>query len=239
MKLFICIVVSLWGSFAAALESWEAEVGTEIPFQISARTKANFNREFYATAGLGMSLNFLMGLHTTVSSSLGVIGEKTSEVMESALSNGFVIDLRGGWNIHRLNGLYVEAGYLFLTGGGGEVTVEQLEGAFGVEYTANPSLLSNSSLFNISSDIHALTFHAGYRWQLGANWLVNFDVGLIKPFMSSNLLDVEGVVRGSGSLVQATAVAQQLKDHVEEEISDVYLSQLFIPTGSVWLSWLF
>ncbi|MCB9025254.1 MAG: hypothetical protein H6625_02980 [Bdellovibrionaceae bacterium] len=236
MKKIITLLSLLFATQSVfAIETWELEAGTEIPFQIAGRVKANFNSEFYATTGLGMSLDFLMGINSSLISGVGILGENTAEVVTSAISNSFIIDIRGGWNLHNLNGLFVEAGYLYMMGGGGDVTVDQLENAFGTEYSANPLVLSNASLMSIGTDLHALTVHAGYRWQIAENWLFNVDVGLIKPFTSTTTLNADQVVGGS----QAVLVAQQLKDHVESEISDVYLSQLFIPTATVWLSWLF
>lgn len=237
-KITIFLIFLFISHFAFAIDSidsWEIEAGTEIPFQISGRAKANFNSEFYATAGLGMSLDFLMGINNTIISGVGILGENTSEVVTSALSNSFIIDLRAGWNLHNLNGLYVEAGYLLMMGGGDDVGVDQLENAFGTEYSSNPLALSNSSLFSIGTDLHALTVHAGYRWQISENWLFNVDVGIVKPFLSTTTVNADQVVGGA----QAVTVAQQLKDHVESEISNVYLTQLFIPTATVWLSWLF
>ena len=240
MKNFILSLCTLFlSSSAFAIETWELEAGLEVPLQIAARAKANFNSEFYATGGVGMSMDFLMGINSSIVGGVGILGESTSEVVESALSNSIVIDLRGGWNLHKYNGLYVEAGYLLMMGGGKEVTVDQLEGAFGTEYVSNPLQMSNASLFSIGSDLHALTFHAGYRWEINPRWIFNVDVGIIKPFMSSTTVDVDEVVRGTGSNAQARDVADALKAHSEDEISDVYLSQMFIPTATVWVSWLF
>ena len=176
MRILAFIVLLNFCYSALAIESWELEAGVEVPLQIATRAKANFNSEFYATAGLGMSMDFLMGINSALVGGVGIVGEQTAEVVESALSNAIVVDLRGGWNLHRFNGLYVEAGYLLMMGGGGDVTVEQLEGAFGVEYSANPLQMSTASQFSIGSDIHALTFHAGYRWEINNNWLFNVDV---------------------------------------------------------------
>ncbi len=237
ISLFLVLVLVSPSSFA--FESLEIEAGIEMPFQVATRAKANFNNEFYSTFGVGLSMDFLMGINSAMASGLGIVGEGTSEVIESALSNSVVFEVRGGWNLHRFNGLYVEAGYLYMMGGGKEVSVDQMEQAFGTRYTANPLMMSNQSQFNIASDLHALTLHAGYRWEINESWLISFDAGLIKPFLSTTDVTIENVFRGTGSSAQANEVAQALKSHVEKETDGVYLSQLFIPTASVWLSFVF
>ncbi|MCB0390828.1 MAG: hypothetical protein KDD58_06050 [Bdellovibrionales bacterium] len=239
MKFLILFLSMFSVTSVHAFESWELEAGVEVPLQISGRAKTNFNSEFYATAGLGLAMDFLMGVNSALVGGVGILGENTAEVVESALSNSIVVDLRGGWNLHKYNGLYVEAGYMYMMGGGSEVTVDQLENAFGSEYINNPLLMSNASEFTIGSDLHALTFHAGYRWEINESWLFNVDVGIVKPFMSSTTVDVDRVYRGTGTDTQATEVANALASHAESEIEDVYLSELFIPTASVWVSWLF
>jgi hypothetical protein len=224
---------------ANAIESWEMEAGIEVPFQIGARAKANFNSEFYGTFGAGLSLDFLMGIQSAVSSGVGILGEATAEVAESALSNSAVIEFRGGWNLHQFNGLYIEAGYLYMMGGGKEVSVDSLEQAYGTDYATDPLQMSNSTQMSISSDLHALTIHSGYRWELGSQWLINFDVGLIKPFLSTTNVDIDQLVRGTGSQLQAEQVALALKSKAEKETDSVFLQQMFIPTASFWVSYLF
>ncbi len=234
LQLLVLLISS--SAFAISVESWELEAGLEVPLQLGGRVKANFNSEFYKTAGAGMSLDFLMGINSSLVGGVGILGTSSAEVVESALSNSIVIDVRGGWNLHKYKGLYVEAGYLMMMGGGKEVTVDQLEGAFGTDYTNNPLHMSNQSIFSANSDLHALTAHAGYRWEINESWLINVDVGIIKPFLSSSTVDVDDVVRGSGSVNQAANAADDLKSKAEGELDDLYLSQLFIPTATVWIT---
>lgn len=238
-NILFSVLLFFASSYSSAIENWELEAGMEIPFQLGGRVKANLNNEFYGTIGAGLSLDFLMGIQGAVSSGLGILGEATAEVTESALSNSVVLDFRGGWNLHQFNGLYIEVGYLFMMGGGKEVSVDSLEQAYGTDYSTDPLQLSNQSQLNISSDVHALSIHSGYRWEINNQWLFNFDVGLIKPFLSTTNVDIEEVVRGTGSQSQAEQVAQELKSRSEKETDNVLLQQLFIPTASVWISYLF
>ena len=245
IKFLISTIPFLFGfmsnSYAQWINNWEAEAGLELPFQIGARAKANFNDEFYATAGVGMAMDFLIGINTSMIGGVGIVGEKTAEVVESAIADSFVLDFRGGWNLHSWNGLYLEAGYLFMMGGGKGTDVATLEGAFGQGHHSNPLALSQNSILSLESSVHALSFHAGYRWEISENLILSSDLGLIKPFFSSTTLNLDQVVNNSlyGNLATANQVAAALKSEVEKSMEDVFLSELFIPTFSVWMSYLF
>lgn len=222
---------------AELFQGWEAEVGVEFPFQVSARAKTEVNDEYYITAGLGYAPSFLLDMNTSLVGAIA--GKSTIDVFADSISNSIVIDLRGGWNFGGDGGLYIEAGYLYLMNGGKETDVSALEEAAGLGYAGGQTIvLATNSLVSAAANIHALTGHAGYRWQWGS-LKANGSLGVIKPIFGSTTITFDQVIASGGSYSTAVAQANSLAKEAEKHMDSALLSSIFIPVASLWLTYEF
>lgn len=213
-------------SHAEFLKGMEVQGGMELPFQIGARGKVYLPANFFITAGLGYAPSFFLDVYGDLSGSLGIMGENTGKAVAKSIGDSIVIDIRGGYSFDPDEGFYIEGGYLMMTGGGGSVDHDVIEGAIDFDYSG----FSEGDSVELAATTHNLTVHIGYMLLLSERLSLLFDVGLIKPLIAS----VEATPQGTSSFVSDT-----IKQDVEPYIEDKLKTEAIIPTATVWLSYLF
>lgn len=204
----------------------EVIAGTELPFQVGARIKIQLPANIHMTAGLGYIPEFYADTFGGMAGGVGILGENTGEMAGKALAGAFVVDVRAAYSLDPDGGFYAEIGYALITGGSGDVGGDVAEAAYDFDYTgfdANDSLTVESSL-------HTVTFHLGFLYLISERLSLLVDVGVIKPVVAKVETSANGV---------AAATASQIQADMDSYLEDVMVSEMFIPTGGVWLSYLF
>ncbi len=231
-------IIFLLGLNAEAFQfqSYETEVGLDYPAYWGAHVKAVVDESFYGVLGVGYTPNAFADGINSMAKTVGAAGNNTGAVINQALSGSFVFNASAGWNLANIKGMYIEVGYMLMTGGSGPTDVETLEAAFGQDYHANPLALNTTSQMKISSTLHCLTAHTGFRWQIFDNAILNADLGVIKPLISSSTLNLDDV---NPNTTLANDVAQALKKETEDSLKDAYLSEFWFPTVGLWVSFFF
>ncbi|MCB0414627.1 MAG: hypothetical protein KDD50_09845 [Bdellovibrionales bacterium] len=208
----------------AFVNGFELEAGIEVPTQIGARAKFKLPGHWYATAGLGYSLNFLVGVGTALASGFGMVYSEEATLMNDALSNNFYIDLRGGYSFSENQGFFLEGGYSLLTGGGSATTIQTIDNA--VRPLSAYALATDLSI-NAGVTLHNLQLMGGYKWSLSENWGLVLSAGLVKPLSASSTL----------SFSRYYIDQNRMEQDVKNLMNNLYVNQLFLISAGAWVSW--
>jgi len=215
------------GSFSGSFfQGTEVHAGTEFPFQVGAKVKFLLPANLHMTFGLGYIPEFYSSLYGDIAGGVGIMGANTAAVASKGLESAFVVDIRAAYSLDPDGGFYLEGGYAYIMGGGGEASGSEVEDAYGIDYSGFDA---NNSL-SIEGNFHAITVHLGYLYLLTERLSLNFDVGLIKPVIADVTATANGVT---------AATAAQIESDLQSYLENVYVSEMYIPTGSIWINYLF
>lgn len=214
------------GKGSSFFQGTEVLAGTEFPLQIGARLKIQLPAHFHMTFGLGYIPEFYADAFSGLSGGVGILGENTAELASRPLASAFMLDVRGAYSLDPDGGFFAELGYAFITGGGGEVSGDIVESAYDEDYAQ----FDEVSTLNIEGSLHSLTVHVGYLYLLTDRLSLIADVGVLKPVIAT----VETSASGTSA-----ATAAQVESDIQGYVEDALVSQSFIPTASIWISYLF
>ena len=236
MLKFLGVLVFVFGFSANAFEEGYVEtsffqgtevmVGTELPFQIGARMKIQLPWNIHLVAGLGYVPEFYADGFGTMAGSVGIMGENTAEVAGKALAGAFVVDVRAAYSLDPDGGFFLELGYALISGGSGDVSGDVAESAYDFDYTG----FNENDTLSVEASMHALTAHIGFLYLISERLSLVLDVGLVKPIVAEVDTTASGV---------PAATASQIESDMNAYLEDVIVSEMFIPTASVWMSYLF
>jgi hypothetical protein len=180
--------------------------------------------------GIGYTPPFMGDAIGSFSNALGMEGSSSSRVMAQAMDNAFYLDVRVGYKFRTssnyFEGFFIDVGYSLLVGGGGNPSNNDVIGTTGNIY---PNLTQYTGV-NVKSTLHDVTLHAGYTANVLGNFIFTGELGLVKPVASVNTVT-------SGNLDAYTL--SQVQNDLNNSLSTDYQRYLFIPTVSIWLSYLF
>lgn len=221
----------LWSSPAQGqfFQGFEAQAGMEFPMALGVRGKVNFPQNWFGIFGLGFSPSFLPDSYSSLASGVGIHGENTSNLVAAGLHGNVYIDLRAGYEFgNDESAFYADFGYSISTGKGGETDMDTIENSLDRDFFG----VSQNAVPEIATVMHSITAHIGYTKRLSNSFYLSLEGGLIKPISSSTEITFSG-----------TAVSNTNKDLIDSEVDDylqgVFSGEMFIPTFSAWVSYLF
>ncbi len=226
-KFIICF--TLLSSFAYAQNSdVSVEFGLEFPTYFGMHTKISPYPNVYTRLGVGMVSNFMLGV-PGVSAFMGSLspdyGSEHIKFAFDAIDSALYGSLSIGYRMMEREGFYAEFGYSVIHKvGGSELPLSEMS-----------SILNQSDLIAVSAEnpmskvnttLHNGTLHAGYMLPLSSKVSLSTELGVIKPFLVS-----VGVQHGENSSEEQS---RQSSKKIEK-----IMSQLWMVTGSLWLSFIF
>lgn len=200
--------------------------GTDVPFQIGAKIKVQLPAHIHLSAGLGYSPEFYADTYATFAGGTGILGENTAKIASKVLAGALVAEVKAAYSIDPDGGLFAELGYAFISGGSGEVGGDVVESAYDFDYSG----FDGSNSMSIDGTLHSLTAHIGFLYLVSERLSLIFDIGIVKPMVA----DVS--VKANGTSV---TTANQIESDLESYLEDALVSEMFLPTAGIWLSYLF
>lgn len=228
------LTLGLWApsTFAASddgavfFRGWEGQAGVEGPTDLSLRLKAEFPSHFFLKLGMGYMPLFFGDTVGSFAGGMGIVGSNTGKVIGVGIENSFVMDLRWGWASKPGSGFFIEGGYKLITGGGGDITTDDAEKALNLNYAVYGDEPVTTSVI-----VHSLTLHGGYTFLLPEGWTLTADLGITKPVASRASVSVSYIV--------PYGTAQQINKDLSDHLQKTIRTQLWVPTASVWLGYVF
>lgn len=218
----VCLFVSPCFAHFAGLEKWterlSPEIGVEFPVSFAVHSKVNLNRKMYFRLGVGSSSELL--LKNMYRTNLMSVDKEKMDLLVDSLANSLYSEIRVGFRNHRQKGFYGEAGYSFMSLGKGETSSDKLMKSI------NRVNLSEKGIYEVQSIVHNATLHGGYVFPVLDKMGLSVEVGLVKPLASNVQVDYKDKLPSS---------AEQ-KD--SKKVKKIF-EEVFVFTGSLWLSYIF
>ena len=226
-KLIICILFISAG--VQAKESMDIEFGLEFPTYFGMHTKISSHSNLYTRLGFGFVNNVMIGV-PGVSQFMGYLSpDYESEHIQFAfdvINNSLYGSVSIGWRMQEREGAYAEIGYSIIhkVGGSELVKDEDNESVLEKLHLTSERLLEG---VRVNTTLHNGTLHVGYMFPLSARVNLSMELGLIKPLYSTVAVQYG---EDDNNKEQAKESAQEIKK---------MMNQLWMVTGSLWLSFIF
>lgn len=222
MKFIKCLILIIFTSSSYAFvdgvkQRFSPEIGVEFPTSFGIHGRFNFNPNMYVRLGLGFSSELL--LRNTYRTNLTKIDRSQLDLITDSLANSLYSDIRIGYRGSRQKGFYGELGYSVMSLGKGETSSSRLQ-------TIGRQDLGTDSMYEIQSLVHNATLHGGYSFPILRNVGLSIELGLIKPFFTDVNVDYQ----------QEDATSMEEED--SQAIEGIF-KEIFVLTGSFWLSYIF
>lgn len=185
MKYILVILMSFFAitSQAQFLKKIDLSMGTNLPTELGARVKYNFNSNFYGELGLGYLPDFYAGL---MENFLLGLSDGENEIMKETIGNSTVLNIGAGY---RFRGpYYISGSYTYMTGGAGQATGAQMNN-FLYDIAApwpHPDPINEDEAYDIETNISALSIKAGMEYKVNPKFTLGIEAGLVKPISAGN-----------------------------------------------------
>ena len=147
------------------------------------------------------------------------VDKEKMDLLVDSLANSLYSDIRVGFRKHRQRGFYGEAGYSVMSLGRGETSSDRLK-------SIGRSNLSSDNIYEVQSVVHNATLHGGYVFPVMDKMGLSVELGVVKPLASKVQVDYKDKLPSSSEKIDS----KQVKKIFEE---------VFVLTGSLWLSYIF
>ena len=226
-KWIICILFI--SASVQAKENMNIEFGLEFPTYFGMHTKISPHPHLYTRLGVGFVNNLMIGV-PGVSKFMAYFSpdykSKHIQFVFDVINNSLYGSVSVGWKMQEREGVYAEVGYSIIHKVGGSELVKDKD---------NKSVLEQLNLTSerllegtrVNTTLHNGTFHVGYMFPLSARVNLSTELGLIKPLYSKVAVQ-HG--KENKNKEQEKASAQEIKK---------MMNQLWMVTGSLWLSFIF
>ncbi len=162
-----------------------------------------------------------VNVSANIGQSMGFYGANSTQIIKDILGGAFYFEAALGVQDVFFDGFTIDVGYALMLATGGTAGKTLLNAILGT------SLVGESNSIRVTSYVHNLTVHAGYRWHLGSRWELSAHLGLIKPLTGYSQMDLKN---------QFPAAAANLNRQFDSFMDSVFRSA-FIPTASVTIVW--
>lgn len=225
-KFIICILFMSAG--VQAKDSVNIEFGLEFPTYFGMHTKISSHSNLYTRLGFGFVNDVMIGV-PGVSQFMGYLSpDYESEHIQFAfdvINNSLYGSVSVGWRMQEREGAYAELGYSIIHKVGGSELVKDKdnESILGQLNLTSERLLEGT---RVNATLHNGTLHVGYMLPLSARVNLSTELGLIKPLYSR---------------VAVQYGADDNKEQAKESSEEIkkIMNQLWMVTGSLWLSFIF
>jgi hypothetical protein len=198
----------------------EPEIGTSVPVSIGGKISVFSPARIGIRVGAGFVPSGYVSLANNISLAFGAYNDATADLIRAAAANALYVSTQAVYRFGLRSGFEIALGYSYLSGSGRSATVTLIEAATGRSFPSAPG----TSEAELHSSTHNLNFDVGYRWSIRDRWQLGVAVGLVKPFASSSGANIETL----------GPIANKVIDQaVDEYLSDMYRSYVYIPTVSV------
>ena len=204
------------------------EIGLEFPTYFGMHTKISPHPQLYTRLGGGFVSDVMIGV-PGVSKFMGYLSpDYKSEHIEfvfDVINNSLYGSVSIGWRMQQRAGAYAEIGYSVIHKlGGSELPLTDMSKVLG-----QSKLIANNAenpMSRVKTTLHNGTLHVGYMFPLSSRISLSTELGLIKPLYSH----VKVKHGESDNLKQAEESSKKIKN---------IMNQLWMVTGSFWMSFIF
>ncbi len=220
-------MVSSLGLYAQD-SSVNVEVGLEFPTYFGMHTKISPHPNVYTRLGIGFVSNLMIDV-PGISTFMGYLSsDYDSEHIEFAfdvIDNALYGNVSLGYRMKEREGVYAEIGYSIIHKmGGSELLLEDISNI--LDQSALIAVNTENPMSRVNTTLHNGTLHVGYMFPLSSRVSLSTELGVIKPLYAS--VDVQH--GESGNVTQSKESAKKIKE---------IMNQLWMVTGSLWLSFTF
>lgn len=227
-KFIICFLMLGSLGLQAQDSDLNVELGLEFPAYFGMHAKISPHPNAYTRLGIGFVSNIMLGV-PGISEFMGYLSSdyesKHIEFAFDVIDNSLYGSVSLGYRMKEREGVYAEIGYSIIHKlGSSELPIADISEILGqseliAEKEENP-------MSHVEATLHNGTFHAGYMFPLSSRVSLSTELGVIKPLYAS-----VNVQHGESDN------SEQAKESAEK-IEDI-MNQMWIVTGSLWLSFTF
>ena len=228
-KFIICFIILISASIQAR-EDINVEFGLEFPAYFGMHTKISPHPNVYTRLGIGFVSNLMLSV-PGVSSFMGYLAKDYEpehiKFAFDVINNSLYGSISVGYRMEARKGAYAEIGYSVIHKvGGSELPLTDISTV--LDQSELMPVNTENPMSQVDTTLHNGTFHVGYMFPLSSRVSLSTELGVIKPLYVS--LDVQHGEEASDNLEQAKESAKKIDD---------IMNQLWMVTGSLWLSFIF
>ena len=224
----IIIFILFISAGVQAKESMNIEFGLEFPTYFGMHAKISPHPHLYTRLGVGFVSDLMIGVPGVSKFMAYLSPDYKSEHIQFAfdvINNSLYGSVNLGWRLQEREGFYAELGYSIIHKVGGSELVKDKDN----ESTLGQLNLTSERLLEgtrVNTTLHNGTLHVGYMFPLSARVNLSTELGLIKPLYSR---------------VSVQHGANDNKEQAKESAEEIkkMMNQLWMVTGSLWLSFIF
>jgi hypothetical protein len=215
----VALMLSCSASARAAEIGVTAALVTDVPIDVAARLTIEGPERLMLRTSIGVMPGPYVSLINGITVATGA-AEVTADLMEQGLEWSFVWRTHLGWIPFESEGFFIEAGYGFVTAGGGATSQQIIASATGQQ---PPSFGPFQPTFEVTSTLHMIDLVLGWRFAL-VERMVDFEIGAGAAF----------TVAASSTIIAKTPMGQEVMTPftmgAAQYLDDTYRSYVVAPT---------